>query len=102
MQAPCRNFVCGWLAAGSPFPESFRPDRSGVIIVPMRWREQPAYVLLSAGHDPAPEMLQWMQAFARSSGSPFYHQRNGERLGYGSPAFQQDMLAKLQRGEKLW
>jgi hypothetical protein len=101
-QSPCRSFVCGWLAPDSPFPESFRPDRTGVIIVAMRWRDRPAYVLVSAGNDPAPEMLQWMQAFARRSGSPFFYQQNGERLGYGPPAFQQEMLAKLQRDEKLW
>ena len=101
-QSPCRNFVCGWLAADSPFPEHMRPDQVGVIIVPMRWRERPAYVLLSAGNDPSAELLQWMQAFARNTGSPFFYQRNGERLGYGPPAFQHEMLAKLQRGERLW
>src|SRR5713101_8412369 len=29
---PCRNFVCGWLAADSPFPESFRPERRAVLL----------------------------------------------------------------------
>jgi hypothetical protein len=101
-QSPCRNFVCGWLAPGSPFPDDFRPDRVGVILVPTRWREQPAWILLSAGQDPGPEMLTWMQAHARTTGQPFYYARNGERLGYGPAAFQQDMLDKLQRGEKLW
>ncbi|MDQ6679525.1 MAG: hypothetical protein M3Y67_00990, partial [Pseudomonadota bacterium] len=101
-QSPCRNFVCGWLQAESPFPESFKPDRSGVIIVPMRWRSHPAYVLLSAGNDPGDEMLDWMRAFARSTGSPFYYQQGGERLGYGPPEFQQEMAAKVARGERLW
>ena len=101
-QSPCRNFVCGWLLPNSPFPESFRPDRVGVIIVPMKWHEQPAFVLLSAGNDPGPQLLQWMQAYARRSGSPFYYQQRGERLGYGPVAFQQEMLEKLQRGEALW
>ena len=101
-QSPCRNFVCGWLMPGSPFPESFRPDRVGVIVVPMRWQAQPAFVLLSAGRDPSPEVVTWMQAFARSTGAPFYYQQDGERLGYGPPAFQQEMLTKLQRGEALW
>ena len=39
-QSPCRNFVCAWLQPDSPFPEHFRPDKLGVIIVPMRWRER--------------------------------------------------------------
>ncbi len=101
-QSPCRNFVCGWLMPGSPFPEAFRPDRVGVIIVPTRWRERPAYVLLSAGQDPDEDMLAWMRANAQATGSPFYYQQHGERLGYGPAAFQQEMVEKLVRGERLW
>ena len=101
-QSPCRNFVCGWLMAGSPLPEDFRPDRIGVIAVPMRWRERQAFVLLSAGNDPKPGLVAWMEAFARASGSPFFYEQKGERIGYGPPEFQQEMLAKLQRGERLW
>ena len=101
-QSPCRNFVCGWLAPGSPLPESFRPDRCGVIIVPMRWRDRPCYVLLSAGRDADEAMLAWMREHANATGSPFYYQQGPERLGYGPTAFLQEMQAKLQRGEKLW
>jgi len=101
-QSPCRNFVCGWLMPASPFPESFRPDRTGVIIVPMRWRDRPCYVLLSAGRDPDEEVLDWMRRHAQATGEPFYYQQGGERLGYGSVAFQIEMAAKLRRGEKLW
>jgi hypothetical protein len=101
-QSPCRNFVCGWLMPGSPFPEAFRPDRVGVIIVNMRWQGRPAYTLLPAGNDAGPEMLAWMRHFAQASGSPFYYSKAGERLGYGPAAFQQEMLDKLQRGIPLW
>jgi len=100
--SPCRHFVCGWLAPGSPFPDEFRPDRTGVIVVPMRWRDRPAYVLLSAGNDPGPAMLAWMKAHAQATGSPFFYQSGGERIGYGPPAFQVEMAAKVQRGERLW
>jgi hypothetical protein len=101
-QSPCRNFVCGWLAPASPFPDDFRPDRVGVIIVPLRWRERAAFVLLSAGNDPGADMLAWMKAYAQATGSPFFYQAEGERVGYGPPAFQHEMLQKLQRGERLW
>jgi hypothetical protein len=101
-QSPCRNFVCGWLAAGSHFPDGFRPDQAGVIIVPMRWRDRPAYVLLSAGNDPGPDMLAWMRQHAQATGSPFFYAENGERTGYGPPEFLLEMQQKLQRGEKLW
>jgi hypothetical protein len=101
-QSPCRNFVCGYLAPGSPFPEDFRPDKTGVIIVPMRWQGRPAYVLLAAGNDPSADMLAWMQVHARATGSPFFYAVNGERTGYGPPEFQQEMALKVLRGERLW
>jgi len=101
-QSPCRNFVCGWLLPGSPFPEHFRPDRSGVIIVPLRWRGRAAFVLLSAGRDPDDAMLAWLKPYAQRTGTPFFYQRDGERVGYGPPEFQVEMLARLQQGEPLW
>ena len=101
-ESPCRRFVCGWLAPGSDFPEHFRPDLSGFILVPLRWRERPAWVMLPAGRDPDEAALSWMQSRARATGEPFFYERQGERVGYGPPAFQMEMQAKLQRGEKLW
>jgi hypothetical protein len=101
-QSPCRNFVCGWLQPGSPLPEEFRPDKAGVIVVPMRWRDRPCWVLLSAGRDPDEPMLEWMRAHAQATGSPFYYQHEGERLGYGPAEFLFEMQDKLRRGEKLW
>ena len=101
-ESPCRRFVCGWRAAGSPFPDDFRPDRVGVILVASRWHERPAWILLPAGGDAPPAVLSWMQQHAQATGQPFYFTQGAERLGYGPPLFQQEMLAKLQRGEKLW
>ena len=101
-ESPCRRFVCGWRAAGSPFPESFRPDQVGVILVAAQWRGRPAWILLPAGQDAPPAMLAWMQHYAQATGQPFYYAQGSERLGYGPALFQQDMLGKLQRGEKLW
>jgi hypothetical protein len=46
-QYPCRDFVCGWLQPGGPFPDDWRPDRIGVMVIPMRWRGREAYVLRS-------------------------------------------------------
>jgi hypothetical protein len=100
--SPCRNFVCGWLAPDSPFPEDFRPDRLGVIVIRMAWRGQPAYLLCSAGRDPDEELLKWMRDFSMRTGRPFFYEQAGEKLGFGPEAFQQDMLAKVQRGEPLW
>lgn len=100
--SPCRNFVCGWIADDSPFPETFRPDRLGVILVRIRWRDRPAYLLRSAGRDPDPELLEWMATFSRQTGQPFFYEQAGEKLGYGPPAFQEDMQSRAQRGAPMW
>jgi hypothetical protein len=101
-QSPCRNFVCGWLAPGSPLPEEFRPDRIGVIVVPTRWRSTIAYILLSAGRDPGDDLLAWMRSHSLATGRPFFFQQNGERFGFGPNEFLQEMMAKVRRGERLW
>jgi predicted dienelactone hydrolase len=92
----------GWLAAGSPFPESFRPDQLGVMIVQTKWRNRPAFILKSAGRDPDEELLAWMRGFSVERGAPFFYERAGERFGFGPPEFQHEMLAKLESGERLW
>jgi len=99
---PCRNFMCGWILPQSPFPEDWRPDKLGVMVIPMRWRGRDAYVLRSAGRDPDDEMVAWMQGLSARTGSPFFYERGGERFGYGPPEFQAEMAARVARGEKLW
>ena len=101
-QSPCRNFVCAWLMPGSPLPESFRPDRVGVIGVPTRWRGATALILVSAGNDPDEAMLDWMRAYAQSTRIPFFYAQQGQRFGFGPVDFQQEMAAKAARGERLW
>ena len=101
-QEPCRSFVCGWLMPGSPFPDDFRPDRLGVMIVASRWRQRPAFILRSAGRDPDEALLTWMRTFSVQSGAPFFYEQAGERFGFGPAEFQQEMLAKLEAGERLW
>jgi hypothetical protein len=43
-----------------------------------------------------------MREFASRTGAPFFYESRGERFGFGPPAFQQEMLARLERGERLW
>lgn len=100
--SPCQKFECGWLAADSPFPEHYRPDKLGVILIRVQWRGRLAYVLLSAGRDPDEEMLMWMRKFSEETGRPFFYEQQGQKIGYGPPEFQQDMMEKLRRGEPLW
>ncbi len=100
--SPCRNFVCGWLGEPELLPEEFRPDRIGVIVIRIRWREHPAYLLLSAGRDPDERLLQWFRAFSVRTRRPFFYEQQGEKLGFGPPDFQRDMLERLARGEPMW
>src|SRR6266568_2361109 len=99
---PCRNFICGWLQTQSPFPEEFKPDRLGVLIIPVQWREKTAYILRSAGRDPDEALLAWMREFSLRTDRPFFYEQKGERFGFGPREFQVEMLAKLERGERLW
>jgi len=99
---PCRDFVCGWLMPGSPFPDAFRPDRLQVLIVPTRWRERLAWILVHAGRDPDAALLEWMRTHALATRTPFFYEQSGERFGFGPPEFQQEMSAKAARGERLW
>ena len=101
-QEPCRRFICGWLAPGSPFPDAFRPDRLGVMIVPTRWRGAPAFILKSAPRDPDEALLGWMREFSVKNGAPFFYESRGERYGFGPVEFQQEMLVKLESGQRLW
>ncbi len=100
--AVCQNFICGWLSPKSPFPEDFRPDKLGIIIVNVQWRGKPAYILRSAGRDPDDTLLDWMRNYSVRTGRPFFYEQNGEKLGFGPLDFQRDMVLRAQRGEAMW
>ncbi len=98
---PCRGFVCGWLLQGSPFPESFRPDRLGVIIIVKGWRDRLAFVLAPAGRNPDAKLLEWMREHSLATGRPFLFNLEGRQRGFGSEEFQKEILEKFTRGEPL-
>jgi len=98
----CRKFICGWLAPDSPFPDEFRPDRLGVLIVRTQWRARPAYILRSAAHDPDETLLEWMRQFSMRTATPFFYEHKGQKLGFGPEEFQREMLQRVRRGEPMW
>lgn len=98
----CQKFICGWLATKSPFPDDFRPDKLGVLIVHVKWRNGPAYLLRAAPRDPDDVLLDWMRQFSMRSGIPFFYEQNGDKFGFGPAEFQRDMLLRAQRGEPMW
>src|SRR5258706_244770 len=57
---------------------------------------------LTAGCDPDEALLAWMREFSLKTDRPFFYERSGERFGFGPRDFQMEMLAKLDRGERLW
>jgi len=73
-----------------------------VMVIPMRWRGHEAYVLRSAGRDPDAAFLDWMRDLSLRTGRPFFYEIAGERFGFGSPEFQQEMSERVARGEALW
>jgi hypothetical protein len=100
-QYPCRDFVCGWLQPQSPFPEAFRPDRLGVLILRTTWEGRDAYVLNAAGREPDEALIAWMQAFSLRTRQPVFYERDGERFGIGPPEVERAMQGRLARGERL-
>jgi hypothetical protein len=86
---------------GSPFPESFRPDRLGVIVVVKTWRDHLAYVLVPAGKNPDAALLEWMHEHSLKTGRPFLWNLDGRQRGFGSEEFQTDIREKFARGEPL-
>ncbi len=98
---PCRGFYCAWRLRGNPFPEQYRPDRLGVIIMAKPWRGRVAYYLHPAGRELDETLLEWMREHSTSTGTPFLFKVNGRHRGYGSPEFQQHLLDKAARGEPL-
>ena len=113
-EMPCRQFQCGWVQQGSPLPEWMRPDKARVMVLPdsRRWNGLPVDVAVPVGKRIPPRALNWLKQFAEKNGRPLIYLEhvveNGvysdqpEVVGYGPPAFQQDVEQMIERGEKLW
>ena len=93
----CRDFVCGWLKPGSPFPEHWRPDRVGVIIREGLWQGQRCWLLQFAGKDPSEEMLEVMRRHTIATGEPHIVKKRSSWLCYGAPEFRQAMVRLSQQ-----
>src|SRR2546426_4613847 len=52
--------------------------------------------------DPDERLLELMREFSSRTGAPFFYEQRGERFGFGPPEFQQEMLHKVESGERLW
>lgn len=99
---PCRSFKCGWLVEGSPFPEEYRPDKTGVVIVQLSWRSKRAWVLATAGKVPDEAMREYMRQYTIRSGEPHMIKDQHKLLCFGKPEFQADMLELEREGRSPW
>ncbi len=101
---PCRIFFCGWAEQNSRLPAWMRPDRCKIIVLTGRsaWRGMAVDILVSAGRDPEPKLLEWFKAHSVSQRRPFIFQQGEAWFGFGPPAFQQEIAIKAKRGEPLW
>jgi hypothetical protein len=43
-----------------------------------------------------------MRELSARTGAPFFYEQNASRYGFGPAAFQHEMLARVERGERLW
>ena len=100
-EQPCRSFFCAWRLEGNPFPDAFRPDRLGVIVLAMRWRDRRAYYLVPAGREPDAALLEWMREYGNATDTPFLVKMLGRDRAYGPAEFQQDVRDRAARGAPL-
>ncbi len=114
-EIPCRRFQCGWVQQGSPLPEWMRPDRARVMVLPAQgdWQGLPVDLAVPVGRRIPPRALNWLKAFAEREGRPLVYlehdkRANGEfaerpeMMGYGPPAFQEDLARMAERGSSFW
>jgi hypothetical protein len=111
---PCLNFNCGWIIDGSPLPDWMKPNNGKVIVLfeKLTWNGRPVDLAVPVGRKIPPRALKWLQDFATRHMRPLLYteqivesgklQKEQQVMGYGPPAFQQDLARWQQEGRKLW
>lgn len=94
----CRSFECGWLMAGSRFPEEWRPDKVGFFIQPGEWDGGRCWLLHHAGQDPSERVLEVMREHTKETGEPHVIVKQNSWLCFGKPEFQKAMV-RFKKGE---
>ena len=103
-QHPCREFVCGWLVASSPLPDWMRPDKSDLILLPANfvWHNLPVDVAVAVGSAPKRKALDWLKRFSIERRRCLMYQIDNEWFAFGPPAFQAEIVERIQRGDTAW
>ncbi|MDZ7751721.1 MAG: hypothetical protein U5S82_08675 [Gammaproteobacteria bacterium] len=111
---PCKNFICGWRMAGSPYPEWMRPDRAKVLIIPgvREWHGRPVDLAVPVGRRIPGRALDWLKRYATEQARPLIYTEQvltpegyaveQQAIGYGPPEFQEEIRRLAAAGVKLW
>lgn len=111
---PCRNFECGWVMAGSPLPEWFKPSNAKVIVVfnKLTYRGVPVDLAVPVGKRIPPRAFNWLKNFANTTGRPFVFMENTKLNGkytgesilhvHGPSDFCQYVKTIIEAGGSLW
>jgi hypothetical protein len=111
---PCRRFQCAWIMENSGLPKWMKPNLAKVVVLPalQTWNGRPVDVAVPVGRRIPPRALKWLMDYAKTNLRPliYFEQPNASKplgrqqnmIGYGPPAFQQEILMMAQRGERRW
>jgi len=66
------------------------------------WHERPVDVAVPAGTSPHHKALAWLKSFSAANARPLLYRIDEEWYAFGPPAFQTDMRARIDKGERPW
>ncbi len=110
----CRRFQCAWIMPNSPLPDWLKPSEARVMMLPgaREWQGRPVDLALPVGRRIPPRALQWLKQFSQAYGRPllFLEHEPGEEAfsasvqvhAHGPAGFQEEIILRLERGERLW
>lgn len=102
-ETPCRTFRCGWLDNDVDYPDDFRPDLSGVIVMEDRpWEQWLVLHAVPVGPSVPTKSLAFLQDLAKQRGRPLIWREwvmdeegrlQGRKEGtWGPPAFEEQRV----------
>ena len=81
-----------------------RPDKADMILLPANflWRGLPVDVAVPAGPRPKNKALDWLKKFCFEKKRLLIYQIEEDWFAFGPPAFQSDILQRIEAGERPW
>jgi|694.fasta_scaffold22242_5 hypothetical protein len=98
----CKKFSCGYLMENSPFPEWFKPDECGVLILTGSWQKGIFFALLETDRPLNIDILVWVIDYCKITNIPFAFRRNNKWRFFGSEEFNKEMQQKIKDFGRLF